>query len=146
MRHTTFLCSPQIWRSKPEMRQNGYEQGIGSSCSCAVVQLCSSTVLRLAWATMVPRFRPYLQESEPRQRLPPVPESTLDGWHPKAHRAVLSLVATNASRSMATFATTRDILLQRHAAVLITSNASCLLSGRYVPMYGITGATVEDVS
>ena len=51
-----------------------------------------------AWGAKVAGFRPYLQEAGPRKRLYREPISTLVGWHCKAHRAVLSLVATIASR------------------------------------------------
>ena len=67
-------------------------------------------------------------------RLHPVHISTLSGWNAEAHRAVLSLVATITSRLMIAFATRGDILFQRHAALLINSNAACLLSGWCVPV------------
>ena len=95
-------------------------------------KLNPSAVLRAAWETKVTNFRLYLQGSGPRQRLYPMPISTLDGWHPEAHRAVLSVVATIASRSMIVFAMARGILFLRHPTLLITSNAACLLSGWYV--------------
>ena len=66
----------------------------------------------------------------------PLPISTLGGWHPETHGSVLSLFVTIPFRSMAAFATARYILFQRHAALLITGNAACLLSGWRVPVLG----------
>ena len=89
--------------------------------------------------------RPYLSESGPRQCLYQVPITTLGGWHPEAHRAVLSLLAPMASVSMVAGATAGDILFQRHAALLISSNAACLLLGRYVLVWSVNNTTAKDI-
>ena len=59
----------------------------------------------------------------------PVPFSTLVGWHPDAHKALRSVARTIAARGLSTFSRARSILFRRHAALLITNNALCLMSG-----------------
>ena len=80
-------------------------------------------VLNAAWASKVSHFRSFMQQAGPRCSLLPVPISTLGGWHPEAHRAILSMESGIASRA---FSRARSIHLQRYAALL----AACLLSGR----------------
>ena len=54
--------------------------------------------------------------------------STLGGWHPDAHRALCSVATAIAARGMSTFSSAKSILFQRHAALLVTNNALCLMS------------------
>lgn len=79
-------------------------------------KLNTLAVLRAAWIAKVTRFCPYSKEAGHRQRLNRMTISTLGGWLPEAHRTVLPLVSTIASRSMVTVASVRGILFQRHAA------------------------------
>ena len=62
-------------------------------------------------------------------QLLPVPISALGGWHPDAHRALCSVTRAIAARGMSTFNSAKGILFQRHAALLVTNNALCLMSG-----------------
>ena len=49
--------------------------------------------------------------------------------HCIAHRALCSVATTIAAREMSTFSSAKSILFQRHAALLVTNNALCLMSG-----------------
>lgn len=69
-----------------------------------------------------------MAEAGPGHQLHPVAIPTLGGWHPEAHRGILSLVTLIASRTRTDFAMARSILVQRHAALLVRGNALCLLS------------------
>ena len=62
-------------------------------------------------------------------QLLPLPISTLGGWHPDAHRALCSVATAIAARVMSTFSSAKSILFQRHAALLMTDNALCQMSG-----------------
>ena len=77
----------------------------------------------------VPRYSGMLQAAGTRFNLLPVPLSTLGGWHPDAHRALCSVATTSAARGLSTFSRAKSILFQRHAALLVTNNALCLMSG-----------------
>ena len=70
-----------------------------------------------------------VQEAGRSMQLLPVPISTLGGWHPDAHRALCSVATAIAARGMSTFSSAKSILFQRHAALLVTNNALCLISG-----------------
>ena len=62
-------------------------------------------------------------------QLLPVPISILGGRHPDAYRALCSVATTIAARGMSTFSSAKSILFRRHAALLVTNNALCLMSG-----------------
>ena len=68
----------------------------------------------------------------------PVPIFTLGGRHSDAHRALCSVAAAIAARGMSTFGSAKSILVQRHAALLVTTNAHCLMS---CLVSGIRGGT-----
>ena len=70
-----------------------------------------------------------VHEAERDVQLLPVPISTLGGWHPDAHRALCSVATVIAARGMSNFSSVKSILFQRHAALLVTNNARCLVSG-----------------
>ena len=86
-------------------------------------------VLNAAWASKVSRFRSFMLQVGPRCSLLPVLISTLGGWHPEAHRAILSFASRIASGAMVQFSRARSFLFQRHTALLVTNNGACLLSG-----------------
>ena len=86
-------------------------------------------VLNAAWTGKVSRSRPFMVQAGGGNGLLPVPISTLGGRQPEAHCVVLSIASDTASRAMVAFAKAPSILFQRHAALLDTSNGSCLLSG-----------------
>ena len=62
-------------------------------------------------------------------QLLPVPFSTLGGLHVDAHRALCSVATAIAARGMSAFSSAKSILFQQHAALLVTNNALCLMSG-----------------
>ena len=86
-------------------------------------------LLKAAWTAKVSRYSGMLQAAGTRFKLLPVPLSTLGGWHPDAHKALCSVATTIAERGLSTFSRARSILFQRHAALLVTNNALCLISG-----------------
>ena len=86
-------------------------------------------LLKAAWTAKVSRYASMLQAAGTRFNLLPVPLSTLGGWHPDAHKALCSVASTIAARGLSTFSRARSILFQRHAALLVTNNALCLMSG-----------------
>ena len=86
-------------------------------------------LLKAACTAKVSRYSGMLKESGTRFKLLPVPLSTLGGWHPNAHRALCSVASTIAARGLSTFSRAKSILFKRHAALLVTNNALCLMSG-----------------
>ena len=52
--------------------------------------------------------------------------------------SVLSVATAIATRGMSAFSSTKSILFQRHAALLVTNNALCLMSGRVSGIWGGT--------
>ena len=62
-------------------------------------------------------------------KLLPVPLLTLGGWHPDAHRALCSGATTIAERGLSTFSRARSTLFEPYAALLVTNNALCPMSG-----------------
>ena len=86
-------------------------------------------LLRAAWTAKVSRYASMLQAAGAGFNLLPVPLSTLGGWHPDAHMALCSVATTIAAKGLSTFSRARSILFQRHAALFVTKNALCLMSG-----------------
>ena len=86
-------------------------------------------LLKAAWTAKVSRYSEMLQAAGTRFNLLPAPLSTLGGWHPDAHKGLCSVASTIAARGLFTFSRARSILFQRHAALLVTNNALCLMSG-----------------
>ena len=82
-----------------------------------------------AWAGKVSMYARMAQEVERSVQLLPVSLSTLGGWHPDAHRALCSLAFAIAARGIPIFGSAKSILFQRQAALLVTINALCLISG-----------------
>ena len=86
-------------------------------------------ILKAAWAGKVSMYAAMVHEAGRSVQLLPVPISTLGGSHPDAHRALCSVATTIAARGMSTFSSAKSISFQRHAALLATNNALCLISG-----------------
>ena len=93
-------------------------------------------LLKAAWTAKVSRYASMLQAAGTGFNLLPVPLSTLGGWHPDAHKALCSVASTNAARGLPTFSRARSILFQRHASLLETNNALCLISGMLSDIWG----------
>ena len=51
------------------------------------------------------------------------------GWHSDAHKALCSVASTIAARALSIFSRARTILFQLHAALFVTNNALCIMSG-----------------
>ena len=86
-------------------------------------------ILKAVWAGKVSRYATMVHEAGRSVQLLPVPISRLGGWHPDANRALCSVATTIPARGMSTFSAAKSILFQRHAALLVTNNALCLMSG-----------------
>ena len=86
-------------------------------------------ILKAVWAGKVSRYAAMVHEAGRSVQLLPVPISALGGWHPDAHRALCSVATTIPARVMSTFSSAKSILFQRHAALLVTNIALCLMSG-----------------
>ena len=86
-------------------------------------------ILKAAWAGKVSRYAAMVHEAGKSVQLFPVPISTRGGWHPDARRALCSVATAIAARGMSTFCSAKSILFQRHAALLLTNNALCLILG-----------------
>ena len=71
-----------------------------------------------SWASKVLRFRSFMLQAGPHCSFLPVPVSTLGGWDPEAHPAILSIVSGIAFRAMVEFSWANSIVFQRHATVL----------------------------
>ena len=82
-----------------------------------------------ARAGKVSRHAVTVHEAGRSMHLLPVPISTRGGWHSDAHRALCSVATAIAARGMSTFGSAKSNLFQRHAALLLTNNALCLMSG-----------------
>ena len=114
-----FYCS--VWTLRPTFAsqlKNGPAVWTGSR----EIPICRNVGKVSRYATMV-------HEAGRSVQLLPVPVSTLGGWHPDAHRALCSVATTIAARGMSTFSSAKSILFQRHAALHVTNNALCLMSG-----------------
>ena len=66
----------------------------------------------------------------------------LGGWHREAHRALCSMATAIAARGISSFISAKSILFQRHAALLVTNNALCLMSGLVSAIRGGTYCSV----
>ena len=77
----------------------------------------------------VSRYPDMLQAARTGFNLLPVVLSTLGGWHADTHSALCSVATTIAASELSTFSRARSILFQRHAALLVTNNALCLIPG-----------------
>ena len=86
-------------------------------------------ILKATWAGNVSSYAGMAHEAERSVQLLPVSLSTLGGWHRDAHRALCSVATAIAARGMFTFSSAKSILFQRNAALLVTNNALCLMSG-----------------
>ena len=86
-------------------------------------------LLKAAWTAKVSRYESMHQTAGTRFNLLPVPLSTLGGWHPDPHKALCTVASTIAARRLSTFSRARRILFQRHAALLVTNSALCLMPG-----------------
>ena len=58
-----------------------------------------------------------------------MPLSTLGGWHPDSHRAMMPIAVNITSRTLSSMEYASQTLFQRHAALLVANNAVCLISG-----------------
>ena len=61
-------------------------------------------------------------------KLFPVPLSTLGGWH-DSHLAMRCIALIIASRILSSLEYASQTLFQRHAAILVSNNAVCPISG-----------------
>ena len=95
-------------------------------------------ILKAAWAGKVSRYAAMVHQAGRSVQLLPAPISKLGGWHPDAHRALCSVATTIAARGMSTLSCAKGILFQRHAVLLVTNNALCLMPGLVA---GICGGT-----
>ena len=86
-------------------------------------------LLKAAWTAKFSRYAGMLQAAGTGFNLLSVPLSALGGWHTDRHRALLSVATTIAARGLSTFSRDRSILFQRHAALLVTNDTLCLMSG-----------------
>ena len=82
-------------------------------------EACPLPVLKAAWAPKVARFREFISQTVSGHSLLPVPISTIVGWHPEAHRAFASGIA---SRAMTEFDSARSTFFQPRAALLASNN------------------------
>ena len=87
------------------------------------------SLFKAAWTAKVFRHAGMLQAAGTGFNLLSVSSSTLGGWHPNAHWALCSVASTIAGRGLSTFPRSRSILFLRHAALVVTNNALCLMSG-----------------
>ena len=118
-------------RRRPIINSSEEELGVLQCCQCGMRHVVENplNLLKAAWTAKVSRYASMLQAAGSRFNLPPVPLSTLGGLHPDAHKALCSVASTIAARGLSTFSRARSILFQRHAALLVTNNALCLMSG-----------------
>ena len=86
-------------------------------------------ILKVAWTGKVSRYAGMVHEAGRSVQLLPVPISKLGEWHPDAHCALCSVATATAARKMPIFSSAKSIMFQRHAALLVTNNALCLMSG-----------------
>ena len=87
------------------------------------------SLLKKAWDGKIRRFGRVLHGSATYVKLFPMPLSSLGGWHPDSHPAMGSIAASIASRALYFVYYTRSAMPQRHSALLVASNAACLISG-----------------
>ena len=86
-------------------------------------------LLKKVWDEKMWKFGIVLHESATTVKLFPMPLSTLGGWHPDSHRAMRSTAANIASGTLNSLEYASRTLFRRHAALLETNNAVCLISG-----------------
>ena len=75
------------------------------------------------------RFRRIAHASATSAKLFPMPISTLGGWHPDVRHARGTIAVNIASRALRSLHYARATFFQRRAALLVTNNAVCLMSG-----------------
>ena len=85
-------------------------------------------LLKMAWDD-IRKFGRVLHGSATAVKLLPLPLSTLGGWHPDSHRAMRSIAVNITSRTLNSLEYASQTFLKRHAALLVASNAVCLISG-----------------
>ena len=86
-------------------------------------------LLKKAWDEEIRIFNRVLHESATAVNLFPTPLSTPRGLHPDSHRAMRSIAVNIASRTFNSQNYASETLFQRHPALLVASNAVCLISG-----------------
>ena len=128
-------------RERPDIRALGRSGGTELFDVTICRPLCQARIrdvvenplnlLKAAWTTRVSRYASMLQAAGTGFKLLPFPLSTLGGWHPDAQKALCSVASTIAARGLSTFSRSRSILFQRHAALLVTNNALCFMSGLF---------------
>ena len=82
-----------------------------------------------AWDEKIRRFDRVLHKSNTAVKLFHMLLSNLGGWHSDSHRAMMSIAVIIASITLNSLEYASQILFQRHAALLVASNAVCLTSG-----------------
>ena len=85
-------------------------------------------ILKAAWTINFSRYAGMVHEAGRSAQLLHVPISIHVGRHPDAHRALCPVATAIAARGMCTSSSANSILFQRHAALLVTNNARCLMS------------------
>ena len=83
-------------------------------------------LLKATWTAKVSRYTSMPQAAGTGFNLLPVPLSTLGGWLPDARKALCPVGSTIAARELSG---ARSMFFQRHAALLVTKNALCLMPG-----------------
>ena len=68
------------------------------------------------------KYGDLLTHSGPSHELILVPIYALEGWHPDAHQAVMSVATVIASSAMISFETARQFAFQRNAAQLVAGS------------------------
>ena len=86
-------------------------------------------LLKEAWDEKIGRFGRVLHKYATAVKLFPMPLSTLGRWHPDAHRAMRSIAANIASRTLNSLEYASQTLFQRHAALLVANNTVFLITG-----------------
>ena len=87
------------------------------------------SLLKTAWDEKVRKFGRVRLEFATSVKFFPMPLSGLGRWHPDSHPTMGSIAVNNASRALSSFDYAWNTMFPWHAALLIASNAACLISG-----------------
>ena len=85
--------------------------------------------LNWPWTAKISGYSCMLQATKTRFIRLPFSFPTLTGRHQDAHRSLCAVATTTAARGLSKFSQASSILLRRHAYLLVTNNALCLISG-----------------
>ena len=87
------------------------------------------SLLKTGSGEKVRRLETVFHESATSVKLFPMSLLSLGGWHPDSHQAMGSIAVNIASRALSSVDESRSAMFQRHAALLVASNAACLIYG-----------------